>query len=77
MAWSFHNGLGVCRFGQGEPIFLMPKPHRFARSGLPMTDSSLRVAVEPDVCGDRNVSLSSVSVVEMHCAFEAETCRHS
>jgi hypothetical protein len=22
MAWSFHNGLGVYRFGQGESIFL-------------------------------------------------------
>jgi len=39
MAWSIHNGLGVYRFGQGEPIFLMPGPHRFARPGLPMTDA--------------------------------------
>ena len=30
MAWSIHDGLGVYRFGHGEPIFLMPGPHRFA-----------------------------------------------
>jgi proline iminopeptidase len=39
MACSIHNGLAIHRFGEGEPIFLMPGPHRFARPGLPMTDS--------------------------------------
>jgi hypothetical protein len=39
MACSIHNGLAIHRFGEGEPIFLMPGPHRFARPSLPMTDS--------------------------------------
>lgn len=37
--WGTHDGLAVYRIGEGEPIFLMPGPHRFERPGLRSADA--------------------------------------
>ena len=39
MRIDIRNGLAIYRIGEGEPILLMPGPHRFARPGLPLTDA--------------------------------------
>jgi pimeloyl-ACP methyl ester carboxylesterase len=74
MAWSIHNGLGVYRIGQGEPIFLMPGPHRFARPGLPMTDTLIDgltgldrevITFDPPGSG-RSTRPARLGVQEMH-----------
>jgi pimeloyl-ACP methyl ester carboxylesterase len=36
---SVREGLAVYRFGHGDPVLLMPGPHRFQRPGLPMADA--------------------------------------
>lgn len=36
---SIHDGLAVCGFGTGEPVFFMPGPHRFQRPGLRSADA--------------------------------------
>jgi proline iminopeptidase len=36
---SAHDGLAIYEFGDGEPIFFMPGPHRFERPGLPAADA--------------------------------------
>lgn len=38
-AVSLHDGLAVYRFGSGEPVLLMPGPHRFQRPGLRSADA--------------------------------------
>lgn len=80
MAWSIHNGLEVYRFGQGEPILLMPGPHRFARPGLPMTNALIDgvTALEREVItfdppgSGRSTRRAHLGMQEMHdCADEA------
>lgn len=41
-----HDGLAVYGIGSGEPILLMPGPHRFERPGLPGTDALINGLVQ-------------------------------
>ena len=36
---TMHDGLAVYRFGSGDPIFLMPGPHRIEQPGDRMADA--------------------------------------
>jgi proline iminopeptidase len=74
MVWSIHNGLAVYRFGRGEPIFVMPGPHRFARPGLPMTNALIDgllalhrevITFDPPTSG-RSTRRARLGMQEMH-----------
>jgi pimeloyl-ACP methyl ester carboxylesterase len=77
---SVHDGLAVYRFGRGEPLLLMPGPHRFARPGLPMTDALINgltalgrevLTWDPPGSG-RSTRRAELGMMEMHeCADEA------
>ncbi|MGE5289353.1 MAG: alpha/beta fold hydrolase [Micromonosporaceae bacterium] len=74
------DGLAVYRIGKGEPVLLMPAPHRFERPGLPESDALIEglvaqsrqvITYDPPGSGhsDRPARLS---MAEMHeCAGQA------
>jgi pimeloyl-ACP methyl ester carboxylesterase len=78
--WSIRSGLAIYRFGRGEPILLMPGPHRFTRPGLPTTDALIDgltalprdvITFDPPGSG-RSTRPADLSMEEMHeCADEA------
>lgn len=39
--FTVRDGLAVYRIGQGDPVLLVPAPHRFTRPGLPETDAMI------------------------------------
>jgi hypothetical protein len=41
--YVIHDGLAVCRFGSGEPVFLMPGPHRFQKPGDRTADTPIGI----------------------------------
>lgn len=81
-SWSIHDGLAVYRFGHGEPVLLMPAPHRFERPGLQSADALIdglvalpRLVVTFDPPGSgRSTRAAHLGMKEMHdCADEALT----
>jgi pimeloyl-ACP methyl ester carboxylesterase len=75
-----HDGLAVYRFGDGEPLLLMPGPHRFARPGLRSADLLIAgfqrrgrrvITFEPPGSG-ASTRPPDLGMAEMHdCADEA------
>ncbi len=77
-----HKGLAVYRFGAGEPVFLMPGPHRFQRPGMDSADALIdgltalgRSVITFDPPGSGRSTRSAVlGMPEMHaCTDEALT----
>lgn len=77
--YTIQDGLAVYRFGRGEPILLMPGPHRFERPGLRMADALIdglvrldRQVVTYDPPGSGHSSRPArLGMAEMHqCADE-------
>lgn len=75
-----HEGLAVYRFGSGEPILLMPGPHRFQQPGdrtadvliAGLTDLGRQtITFDPPASG-QSTRRAHLSMAEMHqCASEA------
>jgi pimeloyl-ACP methyl ester carboxylesterase len=85
--YCLHEGLAVYRFGDGEPILLMPGPHRFQKPGDRTADALIDglvrlgravVTFDPPASG-RSTRPARLSMAEMHgCAGEAlEICEVS
>lgn len=85
--YEMHDGLAVYHFGSGEPILLMPGPHRFEQPGDRMVDAlmdGLRelgrqvITFDPPGSG-RSSRPARLGMEEMHeCAAEAlEACKIS
>lgn len=79
--YRIHDGLAVYRFGDsGDPVLLMPGPHRFQRPGMRSADALVDVLValgrrvitfDPPGSGS-STRPASLSMREMHdCATES------
>jgi pimeloyl-ACP methyl ester carboxylesterase len=77
---TIRRGLAVYRIGDGEPVLLMPGPHRFQRPGLRSADALIdglvdlgRTVVTFDPPGSgRSSRPADLGMAEMHgCAAEA------
>ncbi len=78
-SWTMHRGLAVYAFGAGEPILLMPGPHRFQRPGLRSADALIAgltglsrqvITFDPPGSG-RSTRPARLGMEEMHqCADE-------
>lgn len=78
--FTLHNGLAVYRFGDGQPLFLMPGPHRFSRPGERTFDALIEgfvrlgrqvITYDPPESGQSTRAMR-LSMAEMHdCADEA------
>jgi pimeloyl-ACP methyl ester carboxylesterase len=82
-----HDGLAVYRFGSGEPVLLMPGPHRFQQPGMRMADALIKgleqlnrqvITFDPPGSG-KSSRPAHLSTLEMHiCATETlEACGHN
>jgi len=77
---AVEDGLAVYRFGAGEPVLLMPGPHRLQRPGLRAADALIAglvalgrqvITYDPPGSG-RSTRPARLSMAEMHeCADEA------
>jgi len=78
--YVIHDGLAVYSFGSGEPVFMMPGPHRFERPGLRIADALIDgltqvgrqvITFDPPGSG-QSTRPARLSMLEMHqCADEA------
>jgi proline iminopeptidase len=79
-----HEGLAVYRFGSGEPVLLMPGPHRFQQPGMRTADALIQglvqlnrqvIIYDPPGSGQSSRP-AQLSMAEMHaCATQAlEAC---
>jgi pimeloyl-ACP methyl ester carboxylesterase len=77
---AIQDGLAVYRFGHGEPVLLMPGPHRFQRPGLRSADALIdglvtlhRTVVTFDPPGSgRSTRAARLGMAETHqCSGEA------
>jgi pimeloyl-ACP methyl ester carboxylesterase len=86
-AYGVHDGLAVYRFRSGEPVFLMPGPHRFQKPGDRTADALIAglthlgrqvITFDPPGAG-QSTRAARLGMAEMHqCANEAlDVCRVS
>jgi len=78
--YAIHDGLAVYLIGEGEPVLLMPGPHRFQRPGLASADTLIDglvglgrsvVTFDPPSSG-RSTRSAQLGMPEMHrCTDEA------
>jgi hypothetical protein len=78
--YQVRDGLAVYRIGQGEPVLLMPAPHRFERPGLRAADVLIEglagqdrqvITFDPPGSG-RSGRPTQLSMAEMHqCTDQA------
>jgi pimeloyl-ACP methyl ester carboxylesterase len=79
-AYGVHDGLAVYRFRSGEPVFLMPGPHRFQKPGDRTADALIAglthlgrqvITFDPPGAG-QSTRAARLGMAEMHqCANEA------
>jgi proline iminopeptidase len=78
--YTLHDGLAVYRFGSGDPIFLMPGPHRIEQPGDRMADALIEglgglgrqvITFDPPGSG-KSTRPARLGIPEMHqCTDEA------